>query len=119
MTKEGGTRRHEDLTVTIPHDAPTGNYKMQVLGGDFVDPEVAAPVAIADLPKLYDAFYKSTELVALLPTARVDLEFDALVVLLRHAKCQHVEGAGRSLHFGQPDIEIRRVESSGATGLVG
>ena len=75
-TKDGGDLLEETLSVRIPDDAPEGNYVISVLGGDFVPADVATPRDIADFPKIYAAFYKSTELVAVLPTGRVDLDLD-------------------------------------------
>ncbi|MDJ0521626.1 MAG: SpoIVB peptidase S55 domain-containing protein [Planctomycetota bacterium] len=75
-TKDGGDPVEQTLDVRIPHDAPEGNYVISVLGGDFVPAAVPTPKDIADYPKLYAAFHKSTELVAVLPTGRVDLDLD-------------------------------------------
>jgi hypothetical protein len=79
-TRDGGERVERILEARIPHDAPAGDYVIVVLGGDYVPAEAATPNDIADLPAFYDAFYKSTELVALLPTGRVDLDLDGYLV---------------------------------------
>jgi len=75
-TKDGGDQLEQTLEVRIPDDAPEGNYVVDVMGGDFVAADVATPRDIADFPRIYAAFYKSTELVAVLPTGRVDLDLD-------------------------------------------
>ncbi len=86
--KDGGERFTETLRVTIPHDAPTGNYTLAAMSGDNVPADVASPVDIADLPRLYDAWFKSTELVAVLPTGRVDLDLKGR--LLRNLPLSYV-----------------------------
>ncbi len=72
--KEGGALTYERLRVRIPPDARAGNLGIQVVGGDNVPAELASPVDLAEFGKLYDAFYKATELVAVVPTGRVDLD---------------------------------------------
>ncbi len=74
--KDGGERFERELDVRIPHDAPEGNYVITLVGGDFVPADVPTPKDIADYPKLYAGFFKSTELVAVLPTGRVDLDLN-------------------------------------------
>ena len=74
--KDGGERFTETMDVTVPTDAPAGDYALQLIGGDYVPPDVATPVDIADYPKVYAAFYRSTEIVAMLPTGRVDLDYE-------------------------------------------
>lgn len=103
--KEGGDPVRETLRVRIPHDAPAGDYQLTVIGGDYVDPEVAAPVDIADMPRMYEAFYKSTELVALLPTGRVDLDLDG--TLLRNLPLSSLPRLVRSP--GGRDAKLRPV----------
>lgn len=74
--KEGGALVYERIPVRIPADAQAGDYAITLAGGDHVSADVAAPVDVLDIPKLYEAFYKSTELVAVLPTGRVNLDMD-------------------------------------------
>jgi hypothetical protein len=62
------------MDIEVPHDAPLGNYVVRITGGDYVAPDVPPADNIADLPRLYNAYYKSTELVAVLPTSRVDAQ---------------------------------------------
>jgi hypothetical protein len=78
--REGGEIFYERLTVRIPLDAPRGGCVITVTGGDSVSADVASPVDIADIPTLYQGFYKSTELVALIPTGRVDLDVGGRLV---------------------------------------
>jgi hypothetical protein len=78
--KEGGDLVELALPVRVPDDAPAGNLVIQVTGGDNVPAPVAAPVDLLDIPRLYDAFYKSTEVVAVVPTGRVDLDIDGRLV---------------------------------------
>lgn len=101
--KEGGALETERLPVRVPADAPAGNLEIQVTGGDSAPADVAEPVDIADIPKLYAAFYKSTELVALVPTGRVDLAVGGRLVravplsaLARLARSP--DSAGAKLH---------------------
>ena len=72
--KEGGERVLERLEVEVPADAPTGNYAIGIVGGDYVPADVPRYEDIADMPKMFAAFNKSTELVAVLPTSRVDVD---------------------------------------------
>jgi hypothetical protein len=78
--REGGEATVEPLRIRIPADVPAGTYAFSVTGGDMVPADVAEPVAIADLPSLTSAFLKSTELVAVLPTGRVDLDMDGRLI---------------------------------------
>jgi hypothetical protein len=78
--REGGDVVHETLRVRVPDDAPEGPFAFQVTTGDDVAAEVATPVDLADVPALYAAFYRSTELVAVVPTGRFDLDMDGRLV---------------------------------------
>ncbi len=78
--KDGGQIVYERLPVVIPATAPAGGFAVAVAGGDMVSAEAAAPVDIADLPALYNAFYKSTELIAQVPTGRVDLDMGGRLI---------------------------------------
>jgi hypothetical protein len=78
--REGGDLVVETLRIRVPETVPEGNLVVQVAGGDNVPGDVAAPVDIEDFPDLYAAFYKSTELVAVVPTGRVDLDVDGRLV---------------------------------------
>jgi hypothetical protein len=78
--KDGGERVTRTLDVRVPQDAPLGNYRFEVLGGDYVPAEAATPEDIASLPALYAAFYRSTEVVAVMPTSRVHLDLDGRLV---------------------------------------
>lgn len=78
--REGAERARERIEVTIPDDAPLGNYAMRVVGGDFVSDTIAAPVDLADLPAQYASFYSSSDLMTLLPTSRVDVTVDGRVL---------------------------------------
>jgi hypothetical protein len=78
--REGGALAETSLPVRVPDDAPAGNLVIQVTGGDNVPAAVAAPVDVLDIPRLYDGFYKSTEVVAVVPTGRVDLDIDGRLV---------------------------------------
>jgi hypothetical protein len=62
------------LPVRIPSDAVAGDYALAVMGGDFLPADVAAPKDLADLPRVFAAFSRSTEVVVVLPTGRVDLD---------------------------------------------
>jgi hypothetical protein len=79
-TREGGDVSHETLRVRVPDDAPEGPFAFQVTTGDMVPADVATPVDLVDVPALYAGFYKSTELVAVVPTGRVDLDMDGRLV---------------------------------------
>lgn len=74
--REGGGLILERLRLQIPADARPGNFGILVTGGDNVAAEVATPIDLLDIPALYDAFYKSTELVAVVPTGRVNVDMD-------------------------------------------
>ncbi len=74
--KEGGTPVQEHFDVRIPEDAPEGNYVITLVGGDYVPTDIATPVDIAQIPLEYPLQLKSTDLVAVLPTARVDVDWD-------------------------------------------
>jgi hypothetical protein len=74
--KEGGGLLRERLTVRVPATLPPGNVSIRVTGGDLAPVDVAAPVDVLDVPALYDAFLKSTDLVAVVPTGRVHLDVD-------------------------------------------
>lgn len=76
VRKDGGAWVRERLEVRLPADAPAGNYEILVVGGDFVPAEVPAPVDIGQMPREYEAPLKSTDLVAVLPTARVDVDWE-------------------------------------------
>jgi hypothetical protein len=78
--RELGPAHVARLAVRIPADAPVGDYTFLVIGGDMVPADVANPQDLADLPKLYDAFFRATEVIAVLPTGRVDLDFDGRLV---------------------------------------
>jgi hypothetical protein len=78
--KDGGELFGESLEVRIPSDAPVGDYRIAVVGGDNVQADVATPRDIADYPALYAAWFKATDLVALLPTSRVDLDVNGRLV---------------------------------------
>lgn len=73
---EPGPLRTERIEVVVPLDAPEGNYGIEVMGGDMAPADAPAPQDIADLPALYAAFHKATELVAVLPRAQVDVDLD-------------------------------------------
>lgn len=64
------------LPVRVPADVPPGDYAFVVMGGDFVPADVPAPRDVIDLPRLFAAYDKSTQVVAVLPTGRVDLDLD-------------------------------------------
>jgi len=72
--RDGGDVVYERIAVRIPESAPEGGFRILVTGGDMVPAEAATPVDIADLPALYGAFYRSTELIAVLPTGRVNFD---------------------------------------------
>jgi hypothetical protein len=78
--QEGGEIFFERLPVKIPADARAGGFAIQVAGGDMVPAEVAVPVDIADVFKLYAAFYKSTELIAVMPTGRVNVDMGGRLI---------------------------------------
>jgi hypothetical protein len=78
--KEHGPVHVERVTVRIPADAPTGDWSFVVMPGDMVPADVANPVDVADLPRLYAAFYRPTEVIVVLPTGRVDLDFEGRLV---------------------------------------
>jgi hypothetical protein len=78
--REGGEAAHETLVVRVPATAPDGPFAFEVMGGDLVPADVASPVDVADLPSLTAAFYRSTEVVAVVPTGRVDLDMDGRLV---------------------------------------
>lgn len=73
-TAEHGPPVYERMEVEIPPDAPEGNYVIGIVGGDLVAADVPSPLNIDDMPGLYAAFLKSTELVCLLPRAQVDVD---------------------------------------------
>ncbi len=73
---EPGAPIVERLDIVVPDDAPEGNYAIHVLGGDLVPADVAQPRDIADYPALYAAFHHATELCAVLPRAKVDVDLD-------------------------------------------
>jgi hypothetical protein len=77
---EGGDVVRETIDVRVPRDAPLGDYVLTITGGDMVPADVAAPVDVTDIPALYAGFYKATELVAVLPTGRVDLDLEGRLV---------------------------------------
>ncbi len=91
---DGGELFFERFTVRIPADAPTGDFGLLVTGGDDVAAEVATPIDVLDIPALYDAFYKSTELVVIVPTGRIDLDMDGR--LLRNLPLSVVARLARS-----------------------
>lgn len=74
--RELGAPLHVALAVKVPADAQPGDYTFAVLGGDFVPADVPAARDVADLPRLFAAYGKSTQLVAVMPTGRVDLDLD-------------------------------------------
>lgn len=78
--REKGPVHVEHLAVRIPADAPAGDWSFAVLPGDMVPGDVASPKDLADLPKMYAAFYRPTEIIAVLPTGRVDLDLDGRLV---------------------------------------
>jgi hypothetical protein len=78
--REPGAVYHLSLPVTIPADAVAGDYVVAVMGGDFLPAEVPAPRDVADLPALFAAYASATEVVAVLPTGRVDLDLDGRIV---------------------------------------
>jgi len=92
--KEAGARVRETLRVRIPADAPVGDYTIMVIGGDHVAGDTAAAVDLADMPREYEAQLKSTDLVALLPTARVDVDLDGR--LLRNLPLSSLPRLARS-----------------------
>jgi hypothetical protein len=78
--REHGPVHVEHIAVRIPADAPTGDWSFVVMGGDMVPADIANPADLADLPRLYDAFFRATEVIAVLPTGRVDLDFEGRLV---------------------------------------
>jgi hypothetical protein len=78
--RDGGTSSVETFPVRIPRDAPAGPFTFTVTTGDAVGADVPEPVAIADLPTLTRGFYKATEIVAVLPTDRVDLDMNGRLI---------------------------------------
>ncbi len=78
--RENGGIFYERVKLRIPTDAPAGGLPVLVTGGDMVPAEVANPVDVQDIPKLYAAFYKSTELIAVVPTGRVNLDMGGHLV---------------------------------------
>jgi hypothetical protein len=74
--KEPGPEHVLRIPVRVPADAPPGEYSMGVAGGDMVPADVATPKDLADFPGLFAAYMKSTEVVVVLPTGRVDLDLD-------------------------------------------
>lgn len=78
--REPGAPLRLSLPVTVPADALAGDYVLTVMGGDFVPPDAASPRDVADLPGLFAAYDKSTQIVAVLPTGRVDLDLDGRLV---------------------------------------
>ena len=92
--KEGGALFFERIPIRIPADTPAGDFRVLVTGGDNVAAEVATPIDMLDIPTLYDAFYKSTELVAILPTGRVNVDMDGK--LLRNLPLSVVARLARS-----------------------
>jgi hypothetical protein len=92
--REGGGSAVESFPIRVPHDAPNGPFVFTVTTGDAVGADVAEPVAIADLPSLTRGFYKATEIVALLPTDRVDVDMNGR--LLRGLPLSSVPRLARS-----------------------
>ena len=80
IPREPGKTLRLTIPVTIPADAVAGDYVLAVMGGDFLPAEVPAPRDIADLPALFAAYSKATEVVVVLPTGRVDLDLDGRIV---------------------------------------
>jgi hypothetical protein len=72
--KEPGPEHAVRLAARIPADAAPGDYSLAVMAGDMVPADVPSPKDLVDFPRLYDAYGKSTEVVAVLPTGRVDLD---------------------------------------------
>ncbi len=72
--RDGGEIFYERASIVVPPEIGVGNFQVMVAGGDMVPAEVPSPVDIADIPTLYEGFYKSTELVALYATGRVNLD---------------------------------------------
>lgn len=92
--RDGGEAVRETLPVRIPDDAPAGNYAIQVTSGDFVAENAAEPRDLADLPAFYESFYTATQLFAVLPTARVDVDVDGR--LLRNLPVSSIPRLARS-----------------------
>ena len=106
--KDGGKLVFEAMDLTVPADAPAGNYVISIRGGDYVPADVPNVKNIADLPKFYDAFHKSTELVALLPTSRVDV--DAFGRMLRRVPLSvlpRLVRSPRGSHVETEPVELR------------
>ena len=103
--REGGDVAVETLTVRIPESAEAGTFAFDVMGGDLVPADVANPVDVADLPALTAAFYKSGEIVAVVPTGRVDLDMDGRLV--RDVPLSSIPRLVRS-HEG-PSVQLRPV----------
>lgn len=93
--REDGEDVLEHLEVVIPETVPDGNLVITVTSGGFVGADVASPVDIADIQELYDSFLKSTELVAVVPTGRVDLDLGGR--LIRDLPLSAVPRLARSL----------------------
>ena len=72
--RDGGEIFYERIGLQVPDDVEEGNFPVLVTGGDMIPAEVASPVDIVDIPTLYENFYKSTELIVLYGTGRVNLD---------------------------------------------
>ena len=93
--KEGGAAllRAHSSSASPPTRRPATSSSL-VTGGDNVSADVATPVDVLDIPALYDAFYKSTELVVVVPTGRVNVDMDG--TLLRNLPLSAVARLARS-----------------------